>query len=194
MNPLMPYPWPSTIWWKAALSADELLLSCAYYFEKGGHANRYDIGAANGLLRLSIPLVGGRQQRKPLAKIKISYAEDWQRNHWRSLHSAYARTPFFEHYASAIEPLYHKHFERLSDFSIAGIELILKLIKSDISLRVGDDVNLPFYQMPNLEENISYTPEYQQPFKEKNGFLPGLSILDLLFCEGPNTLRYLNAL
>lgn len=184
---LMPYPWPCVSWWRAAITCPEIKLASQALFEKRSYANRYNIGAANGLLTLSIPVQGGRAQRKPLCDVEISYGEDWQRNHWRSLEAAYRRSPYYEHYAPLIKPLYHSPYRQLIHFSTQTIALSISMLKLGIDAKVLPTSNGTSFN-PRQPAQL---PAYFQPFIDRNGFISDLSILDLLFCLGPNALYVL---
>ena len=172
-------------------------------FVKSTYRNRCYISGPNGKLRLSIPLNKGKQQRSRYTEIKIDYDYDWQRIHWNSICSAYRRSPYFEFYEHRFERFYKENFEYLFDFNHELTELILELL--------GLDVNLEFskaYQKSVPEDVIDYRskiipkgdlfkgdipiPKYRQVFEDRVGFFENLSIVDLLFNEGPHSKEFLH--
>ncbi len=130
--------------------------------------------------------------------MRISYDEEWQRNHWRTIFSAYNSSPFFEYYADEVEPFFRKKHNFLFDFNQQIMEMLLETMEIPAELKLTPD----FEQTPetclNFREKISPKAHltasdpnfamspYTQVFGEKFGFIPNLSILDLLFNEGPS--------
>lgn len=193
-------PFPNLIWWKAFLEADHRTIDIGEYFQRMSYRNRYYIGTANGRLILSIPLKKGRDQKRPMKDMEISYAEDWQKNHWRSIQSAYMRTPYFEFYMDHLEPLYQGRIPLLHEWNLQSIRICLDLMKEQLTYHIneillpesnGDDWRkmLPRDEYPGMKKVT-----YIQPFEPRWGFIPNLSILDLLSCAGPDSLAYLKSL
>jgi hypothetical protein len=195
---------PSIAWWKVAAQAAQVLIEEASFFRKGTYRNRCHIYGANGLLRLSIPLKKGKHQKSTLQTVQISYDHEWQKLHWDSLCSAYRSSPYFEYYEFELKPLYKTNFELLKDFNRTLNEKIKQLIGlnndwsytesylSDYDTDIVDyrEVIHPQYNKNGLEEKLNYD-DYIQVFSNKFGFLPNLSILDVLFNLGPDTSNYL---
>lgn len=169
---------PPTGWWTDIVSVETVALEIAVPFRKMSGYNRYRIAAANGQLLLSVPIAGGREQRIALKDICIDAKSDWQKQHWRSIFSAYGRAPFFEHYAPSLEALIHRPFERLVDLNLAVLEWAagaLKWNKTFITVEQG----ALYRGYPQV-----FVP-YPQVFGDRHGFIPNLSVLDLLMNEGP---------
>jgi hypothetical protein len=168
-------------------------------YQKQTFRNRCIIATANGLQALTVP-VEHTSLTSPLVKdLRISDHNQWRRIHWNALQSAYSESPFFEYYADDIRLFFEKRFDYLIDFNEAIRQTICELI----------DIH------PNVEYTTSYSPSaandfrevihakhpqadddflprpYWQVFQHKYGFQPNLSILDLLFCMGPESVFYL---
>jgi hypothetical protein len=174
-------------------------------FIKQTYRNRYEILGANGAISLVVPVVKGRGRKIKIRDLRISYDTDWQRNHWRTIFSAYNSSPFFEFYQDDIQPFFEKPWEFLFDFNLQILETLCGLLEIDPNLVLTED----FEQVPegtlNFREAISpkkhrtendpsfFPQPYTQVFHEKFGFVPNLSILDLLFNEGPNSLNVIEA-
>lgn len=172
-------------------------------FMKQTYRNRCVVLGANGPLSLVIPVVKGRGPKIFIKDLKISYDVDWQRNHWRTIFSAYNSSPYFEFYKDDFKPFFEKPWKFLLDLNLSIHETICDLleIENNAILTPG------FEEVPattlNLREGISpkkhliptdehfRAASYTQVFSEKFGFAPNLSILDLLFNEGPNSFTVL---
>ena len=168
------------------------------HFIKQTYRNRAIILGANGPVPLIVPVEKGREQKISIKDLRISYDEEWQRNHWRTIFSAYNSSPFFEYYSDDLEPFFRKKHTFLFDFNQQTTQTLLEI------LELPKVVNLTeaFEQIPdgclNAREMINpkahrnvadlhFTAQpYTQVFSEKFGFLGDLSILDLLFNEGPS--------
>ena len=167
-------------------------------FIKQTYRNRTVILGANGPISLIVPVEKGRSQKIKIKDLRIAYDEEWQRNHWRTIFSAYNSSPFFEYYADEIEIFFRKKHKFLFDFNQQITETILEILEIPLTINLTED----FEQVPencmNFREQISpkthlldpdphFTAQpYTQVFSEKFAFVPDLSILDLLFNEGPS--------
>lgn len=168
---------------------------------KGSYRNRCHIAGVNGLLRLSIPLLKGKNEGQSIQEVRIAYHEPWQTQHWTSISSAYGNAPFFEHYAPEIAPFFEKKYDFLFDLNRDLLCCLLRLIglpdgltftssfQKETAAEIYDFRNGIFPKKHRQKEDQAFKPvHYSQVFEEKNGFLPNLSILDLLFCTGPQAL------
>jgi hypothetical protein len=153
--------------------------------------NRYQIGSANGLLTLSVPLQGGRRITSPVKEIQIDYTHEWQRQHWGALYSAYGRAPFWEHYGPELEALLYRKYQHLFEFNLASIEWLSKSMKLNLKIEFSNNEK---QQVIHFNELKMEMPAYPQVFQERLGFLPDLSAIDLLMAEGPWAGRYLGKL
>lgn len=163
-------------------------------FRKMGYRNRYRLAASNGPLWLTIPIVGGREQRAPVGEIAIDNRQPWQRSHWRSIGSIYRRTPFFEHYEPSLYPLFHTPYESLAAFNTDSIRWCLKALRRPEFLEIKG-IQDPVEDLLDrrerwLEVDRFPSKSYTQPFGERTGFLRGMSVLDVLFSEGPAAENY----
>ncbi len=151
----------------------------------------------NGPIQLVVPVVKGRGRKVLIKDLEISYDTDWQRNHWRTMFSAYSSSPFFEYYKDDIQPFFDSKHKFLFDFNHKIHETICELIEIENNALMTIDfekvpdgtINLREVISPKISSKIDleFQPkEYTQVFSEKLGFVANLSILDLLFNEGPN--------
>ena len=166
--------------YSAYYRADEVRLEVCDHFTKQTLRNRCWIDSPNGALALTIPVV--KTEGKTLMRdIRISDHGNWRHQHWTALESSYRQSPFFEYYADEFAPFYEKKWEFLVDYNQALQDLVCKeigLVTNGKPLAVG---HLP---LPGQRP-------YYQLFSDRNGFMPDLSIVDLLFNLGPEALLYL---
>jgi hypothetical protein len=125
--------------------------------------------------------------------IVVSYATDWQRIHWKALESAYASSPFFEDYAPDLEELIFSNTTLLIDLNVSFIELVNKWLDLGIKYQLSEyfmEGSL-MNDLRNSDLDIVSTLTYYQLFASSDNFQAGLSILDLLFSEGPMARTWL---
>ena len=168
------------------------------HFIKQTYRNRAIILGANGPVPLIVPVEKGREQKISIKDLRISYDEEWQRNHWRTIFSAYNSSPFFEYYSDDLEPFFRKKHTFLFDFNQQTTQALLEILELPKVVNLTEafeqipDGYLNAREMinPKAHRNVAdlhFTAQpYTQVFSEKFGFLGDLSILDLLFNEGPS--------
>lgn len=191
----------------ALAQAEEVVFENEDNYQKQTFRNRMYIYDSNGKLLLNIPIkhrsaltgepktVGKHQLYK---EVQIENEFNWQTQHWRGLKSSYQTSPFFEYYEDDLFPLYHKNFKFLLDFNYACLKFATDALQLDLDLPKTSEFILNPQEITDLRPLINAKASsplqqnpYTQVFKNKYGFLPNLSILDLLFNEGPNSLSYL---
>ena len=174
------------------------------YFEahdnyvKQTYRNRYEIYSPNGKLSLTVPVTYTQKQRQLYKDVRIANKENWQQNHLKSLRTAYNMSPFFEFYEDDLLPLFRKNFDFIFDFNLQCLEVLCDCLQIDLDFKFTENFELnpgvinDFRILANPKSNLlaSFKP-YTQVFSDKHGFIPNLSVLDLLFNEGPNALTYL---
>lgn len=156
-------------------------------YSKMSFKNRTIIATAQGSLSLSIPIIGGRDQKIAIKDIKIDNQNAWRKQHFKALVSNYKRAPFFEYYETEIASLYDTEYLFLIDFLLQTNAWVKKQLKANWELVEIDTINAQRKFDPWLPKNyhqIANPVKYKQVFEDKIGFLPNLSILDLLFCVG----------
>ncbi len=184
------------------LKADSVYIEQFENFIKQTYRNRYTILGGNGPIDLIVPVVKGRGPKILIKDLLISYDTDWQRNHWRTIFSAYGSSPYFEFYADDLIPYFEKKFKFLSEYNLAIHETLCELFEIENNIVLTEDFEKVPDRTLNYRDRISpkeKTPpdpyfhplEYIQVFSDKLGFSPNLSILDLLFNEGPNSYSIL---
>ncbi|MBS1634644.1 MAG: WbqC family protein [Bacteroidetes bacterium] len=191
---------PNTDYFRLLLSGKPIVLEKHEHYRKQSYRNRCVIYSANGPLVLSIPVIK-QSLKEPIGDKRISYAENWQNQHWRAIASAYKNSPYFEYFEDEFRPFYEKEFEFLFDYNLQLLQCILKILRQSPDLTFTEMYQKSNESVLDVREQIDpkkktlfeYGP-YYQVFSEKHGFIPNLSVIDLLFHEGINSLKYLQAI
>lgn len=194
MEPVLLYlPYlPSVGWFKQYLQAGEVFIEARENFVKSSQRNRASIVGGNGRLLLSIPVAGGRDHHQTY-KDTLTHGTDWQKSHWQSLRSAYGSSPFFEHYGPVLELLYNGTETNLFDFNQRLLNTLLRLLKINKPYALTQEYQKTPEGVLDLRKGIPQPtlPRYYQVFEDRHGFQPDLSVVDLLFNLGPQSLNYL---
>lgn len=185
------------------LAADEVLLEQHDHYMKQTYRNRCTIAAADGPLSLTVPIIKPESDKCPMKDIRISDHGNWRHLHWNALKSAYRMSPFWEYYEDDFRPFYEQKWEFLMDYNQALQEKVCELIDFTPNItRTEAFLSLPEAGIQDLREVIHPKREiavderfqvvpYYQVFKERQGFLPNMSIMDLLMNMGPESLLIL---
>jgi len=169
-------------------------------FTKMSFKNRMVLTTSQGPLNLTIPIVGGRDQKVPIHEILIDYTSPWNEQHLKAILTSYKRSPYFEHYEQTLDQLYLNKQEKLIDFLLscqlwlkeqlkAPWEIIpMKNLPEQDAATINTDLIKTYKYFspwqPNNYEQCATLPNYQQVFFDKVGFIPNVCILDMLFCCG----------
>jgi hypothetical protein len=176
----------------------EIYIEQHEHFIKQTYRNRMVILGANGPISLIVPVEKGREQKIKIKDLRIAYNEEWQRNHWRTIFSAYNSSPFFEYYIDELESFFKKKHTFLFDLNQQLTEAILEILEIPAILNLTETFEHIPENYLNFREKINpkthrntddpqfVAQSYTQVFSEKFGFTADLSILDLLFNEGPS--------
>ena len=196
-------------WYQKLNCYDRCIIEQYDSYQKQTYRNRCVIATANGTQALTVPVENEKNEKCLVRDIRISDHNQWRRVHWNALQSAYSESPFFEYYADDIRPFFEQKYEFLVDFNETIRETVCRLI--DIHPQVEYSSCWTKGEAPDLIDDLSgmadfrdvisakhpladptFTPKsYWQVFQHKHGFLPNLSILDLLFNMGPESVFYL---
>ncbi len=174
------------------LKNKEVTLVTKEIFPRQTFRNRCVIVNANGLQNLSIPVGRESGHATLTSDIQISYAEDWIKNHLRSIESAYRRTPYYEYYIDAITNILEKKHVQLAELNFELLTYLIEKIGLSCSIEMSisqTEISKEINEILNPKNHASFqTKEYLQTFTERFGFQNNLSCLDLLFNEGPNSI------
>ncbi len=199
MNILLhPSYFPSIATFVAIVQAENLWLEVCDNYQKQTYRNRMFIYDANGKLPLTIPVIYSQNNRQLYRDILIANDEDWQELHWKTIKSAYNNSPFFEFYEHDFQHLFNSEYEYLMDFNFKCMQTIFECLELPFKYETSKKFekkpeNLSDYRslINNRKELQQQFNSYVQVFDDKYGFISNLSILDLIFNEGPNALLYL---
>lgn len=181
------------------LKNDRLLLEACENYQKQSYRNRCYILNSNKVQELSVP-IKKTSNKIFIRDVEIDYSQKWLQVHWRSIKSAYGKAPFFEYYGSYFEEVLFKRHKYLFDLNLELLKICLKflqlereigqtedfLVTSEVDSGINDMRNL--VHPKNKSSNMIFK-KYNQVFSEE--FVENLSIIDLLFCEGPNAVQFL---
>ncbi|SHN22304.1 WbqC-like protein family protein [Cyclobacterium lianum] len=190
---------PPLSYFVAIKACKEIVIPASEPVIRQSYANKAEVLLANKKEVLSVPVFGIRK-RLQIKELKIDYQQKWLNVHLRGIQSAYGKAPFFEYFYSDLEHVYLQKQAFLIDLNRELLTVCLKSLGWDVRLRVCEkyDKNEASKDIRGLihpkrlmdRDKIYYPHEYQQIFGAN--FVPNLSIVDLLFCEGPMAETILN--
>lgn len=169
------------------------------HFPKQTYRNRARIATANGVLELFVPINHGRKERVAMKEVQINYDHDWQRLHWTSIQTAYRSSPYFEYYEDDFHQFYNQKYDFLLDYSVKQLEMIFKMLKIKKNIEFTDSYQKEYEDALDLRSLIHpkkpsfyVNPKpYYQIFEDRTGFLPDMSVIDLIFNQGPQSKNYI---
>lgn len=198
MNILLhPTYFPSISHYIAMAKADLVTFEMEDNFQKQTNRNRMYIYGTNGLQLLNIPVKQTNENHQKFKEVRIDNASGWQKNHWKSLESAYRTSPFFEYFEDDLRPLFEKKHEFIMDLNFETFEIINSCLGIAFDVEKTTEYHHEasnfedFRALVNGKKDTTQIEKYTQVFNEKHGFLNNLSILDLLFNEGRYAVDYL---
>ena len=192
---------PCISYFACLVSSNRSVIDFGEHFIKQSYRNRCLIYSANGVLPLSIPVV--KNGKTPMNEVGLDINSDWKTLHWRAIRSAYNSSPFFEFYSDDLKEVFFTEYASLVEFNSCLLLHICNEIGISIRFETSSvyidpkntDLDLRVLLNPKSKYDIALDfPRYIQIFEGKHGFIENLSILDLLFHEGPETLSYLKRL
>jgi len=193
---------PPVSYFSECLKQGHFLIETQETYPKQTFRNRCIIATANGLQNLTVPVSKPFGNQTRTAEVKISNAEAWQRLHKRALEASYKASPFYDYYIDDLMPVFEQQHKTLTALNELAFKLILELLKIDLSYGFTTHYMRSSEFVVDLRDSFSpkkpfgedYFPAYYQVYSHKYPFQANLSILDLLFNEGPQSLLYLKSL
>ena len=185
-------------WYQKLYRYDSVSIDLQETFQKQTYRNRCLIATTQGVQALTVPVV--HDASNAIRDIRISDHGNWRHLHWQALQTAYGDSPFFEYYEDDLRPFFtDRHWERLIDYNESIYQKMCELL--DIQPKIvlsscNHPLNLSDFRLginpKHPLEDVDFQPKpYYQVYQQKHGFLPNLSILDLLFNMGPESIFYL---
>ena len=203
-------------WYQKLYRAEKVMIERCETFQKQTYRNRCLIATTNGIQALTVPVEGlaGKSSVNTITDLRISDHGNWRHLHWNALKSAYGESPFFDYYQDDIRPFFEPRWDYLFDFNEAIREKMCELLDIQPAVSFTEEYapsegsKSPVNSKPSTvnyiqdyrssirpkhpESDPDFTPKrYYQVYEQKHGFLPNLSILDLLFNMGPESILYL---
>ena len=200
MNILIhPSYFPSISHFVAISQCDLVTFEMDDNFQKQTNRNRMYIYSPNGIQLLNIPVKHSKTAHQKTKEIKIENDFDWQKQHFKSLEAAYRSSPFFEYFEDDIASIFQKKHTFLMDLNLETMAIVSKCLGLEFDYNetteyfheVKDIID--FRPLVNGKKDTAVFEPYTQVFEEKHGFLPNLSVLDVLFNEGRHAVSYLKA-
>jgi hypothetical protein len=178
-------------------SFEKIVMEVYENYPKQTYRNRCYIRTADGVQALSIPVSRGGGKKIKYKDVRISYAERWQNNHWRAIRTAYGKSPFFDFFADDYHDILYTKYKFLLDLNLALLSKCLdflnwhnkQLILTESYVKDPDPQYVDQRGLIDLKSASPGTKgakysKYHQVFGKD--FVPNLSVIDLLFCEGAN--------
>ena len=195
-------------WYQKLYRYDRVIIEQYDSYQKQTYRNRCIIATANGVQALTVPVEHNDQRSTfnvQCKDLRISDHNQWRRVHWNALQSAYSESPFFDYYADDLRPFFERKYDFLVDFNEAIRQKVCELIDihpnvsytteftSDIAAQTSPSADITDFRdvinAKHPQPDADFTPRsYWQVFQHKHGFLPNLSILDLLFNMGTESI------
>ena len=194
-----PTYFPSISHFVAITQSDSIVFEIEDNFQKQTNRNRTYIYSSNGIQLLNIPVKHGKALHQKTKDIQVDADFDWQKQHYKSLESAYRSSPFFEFFEDDIRPFYEKKHKYLLDLNFETLEIISRCMRArfghlsstEYIQKVDSSLILDYRPLADGKKDASSFEKYTQVFDDKHGFITNLSVLDLLFNEGKFALEYL---
>lgn len=200
MNPviLTSVYWPNVQYFTKLYAAPYVVMEHNDHYVKQTYRNRCIIEGPDGPLTLTVPVEHGGVAKPTTGEVRVSEHGNWRHLHWNALVSAYEKSPYFFYYADEFRPFYEQRFDRLVELNGAIVAKVCELLDLRPKIILAEN----YHQVADGEQDLrelirpktdfrfdaDFTPsEYYQVFRQKLGFLPNLSIADLLFNMGPES-------
>lgn len=191
---------PPLSFFKSILPYNELIIEGNDNFLKQTYRNRAHVLGANGVQQLNIPVLKA-QSKQRYRDVKIDYSEDWKRKNYQTLKSAYSNSPFFDDYYVFLESFFNKNETFLFDLNLSLLEFCLEVLQIDRIITQTSTFELTYNDLNDVREVqfgkrklpsdwlLNDIKSYQQMFGKE--FVNNLSILDLIFNQGPESIKYI---
>lgn len=183
----------------ALMKYDKICIEAWENFGRQSYRSRAEILSANGRLSLNLPVIKASRTKTLIKDVLIDYSMDWQKIHFKGIESAYRQSPFYEYYIDEIEVFFSRKYKYLIELNNDILNTVFKILEVNRPISLSQDYEkeccvISDYRgvfHPKKDFDISSLIPYWQTFGDKFGFIPNLSILDLIFNEGNNAMSYI---
>lgn len=180
---------------------ERVIIDLGEHYERQSYRTRTSIIGPNGVQDLVVQIARKSGEKMPMKSVGLSYVETWPQQHMHAIRSAYGNTPWFIHYIDEIEAVVLKKYDRLADLQLATIDLAMKWLGLNTEVLVSDnyvekldglaDLRISFHPKKALPPEVPSVTPYTQVFADRHGFVPRMSIIDLVCNCGPDSGRIL---
>jgi hypothetical protein len=186
--------------YKISNNNNHVLIEHKENYQKRSNRNRTKVLGPNGELNLSVPLSKGKNEQTPIHQVSINYNTNWVAQHLDTLASCYGNSPYYVYYITEIKEILYRNYEFLWELNKAIDLFVRKAIDEDSApLYTREYLTECKYDLRNtkselykkIQHKVFLEIRYNQVFEDKYGFVPYMSILDLLFCVGPEAVYYI---
>jgi hypothetical protein len=189
---------PPIHYFTKVLKHGKLTLEALENYQRQSYRNRFSILGANGPINLYVPVVKGHSPGQPIKEVRIDYSNKWQRIHFKTISSAYRHSPFYEYYIDFFLPFWSRRWDFLFDLNLAIMTALFDVMDTEIDIEESteyineNELDADYRKLihPKLEYKLDpqFNPyPYVQNFSDRFGFVPNLSVLDLIFQAGPES-------
>jgi hypothetical protein len=189
---------PPLEYFSAIAEADEIFIEKEENYLKQSYRNRCNILSAHGPQILTVPVYLGSVHKTQIKDIRIDYSKRWRQMHLRAMKASYNSSPFFEFYFDTFEKIISADNEFLLDLNMAAAEAVMQILSIKKEIIYTNTFEPPEgkphdlrYTISPKKESLYTSKRYLQVFDTANGFVPNLSIIDLIFNMGPDAGKYL---
>ena len=195
MTPLLPYSYFGNVAYFEILAKNkQVLISGNERYQKQTYRTRTKVIGANGIQALTVPVERPNGKETKSSELLISYAENWGKEHLKTIESAYRNSPYFIYYFDSIEAILNEEYSSYSELALRTINFSIEKVGLEVILKHSEESIDGILVNPLMNPKAPFQidiPRYIQVFEERHGFQTNLSILDLLFNEGPNSISIL---
>ena len=185
---ILPTAYMPSVEYVARLLREECVIDLGENYVKRSERNRASILSANGVMQLTVHVENANRPRQPIREVRIDYSKRWQHQHWIAILSAYRSSPYYDYYGERFAKLYNREWKYLVDLNMAALEEVCAILKRPvprISEQYIEASELDIDLRPKKQSATFEAAPYIQVFSDRFEFEPGLSIYDLIMCEGP---------
>jgi len=193
-----PTYFPDINFFSHLIKSNNILFEINDNYQKQTLRNRSSIYGSNGKLKLIIPVKFSSSKKEKLKDIRICYNTNWQKIHLKSIQTAYRSSPYFEFFQDYFFEIFEKKEKFLIDINLKSIDIIYDILELNFNYKLTSDYKTNYNMLIDKRElskkskaelNNLIKP-YHQVFEENHGFIPNLSIIDLIFNHGINSLDF----